>query len=169
MSSILDALEKSERERNHDAVPQYHNMQPPEEKSRRWLWLLLAIALVLLLLAVFFAARYWTPLSQQNGIANPASNAASTKQSNTGAPTVVENTPGVVYDYSNLPQTEQDALPQLRINVVSVSADPKRSFVMLGEKLYREGDTVAQGTRLVTIQKDHVVMSHNGKLIRRGL
>ena len=150
MSSILDALEKSERERNQDSVPQYHDMQPPEERGFRWKWLWVALIAIVFVFIVFALVR-WIP----------SINLQKTEE------VVAED--NQTRNYLQLSDLEKSGIPKDRINVVSVSADRERSFVMLGEKMYREGDIVSEDVTLKAIRKDHVVFNKNDVLIRRGL
>jgi len=150
MSSILDALEKSERERNQNSVPQYHDMRPPEESGFRWKWLLVFFALLCFILLVFAALR-WLPSIDRGNIELEA------------------NQKSVVLDYLRLSELEKSGVPDDRINVVSVSADRERSFVMLGEKMYREGDAITENVTLETIENDHIVFNKQDVLIRRDL
>ena len=150
MSSILDALEKSERERNHDTVPQYHDMKPPEESGFPWKWLVILFALIVIVLLVFGAIRWLPSIDWKND-------------------KTVVGEKSETLNYSQLSDLEKSVVPDDRINVVSVSAESKRSFIMLGEKMYREGDTVAEDVTLETIKKDHIIFNKQGKRIRRDL
>lgn len=149
MSTLLDALKKSERERSQQPVPVYNTMQPPEEKSSlgQLLVILVIVAVIIVLIAgIYFLFSQHTATQEQPQLS------------------VAE-----AVEYSTLPPQEQDYLRDLRINVVSVSQQPGRSFVILGEQLYRVGDTVAEDVQLQAIGKDFVVFDWNGKQIKRGL
>jgi len=194
MSSILEALEKSERERNQENIPRYHSMQPPAEKGIPWKLLLLALLLLSLLVGAYF-------LSQHFGLFNAADNTNNTsqvepvvkkqtvkdeklvhdKQKETSGtaqnqllqqkaePTAFHQTSDEVINFSELSDDDKGLLPSDRINVVSVSENKDRSFVMLGSKMYREGNTLGKGAILKEIHKDHILIEFNGRLISRLL
>lgn len=154
MSSILNALEKSERERNQGSVPQYQDMSPPEESRSHWKWLLFVFIVCVLL--AFAAVKWILPtLNWQSSAAVINEKTANEKNE--------------ILDYLRLTDLEKSGIPEQRINVVSVSADRERSFVMLGEKMYREGDGITDTVSLEAIKKDHIVFNKQGVLIRRNL
>ena len=156
MSSILDALEKSERERSQGSVPQYQDMQPPEEHSFRWKWFWILLAIILCVSLVFAAMRWMPSINWQNNIQQSSEEVVADEKNN-------------VLDYVQLSELEKSGIPEARINVLSLSAERERSFVMLGEKMYREGDPVSEDVTLESIKKDHIIFNKKDILIRREL
>ncbi|MGH1542704.1 MAG: general secretion pathway protein GspB [Arenicella sp.] len=153
MSSILDALEKSERERNQNQVPSYSTMQPPEERAGHKKVLALVGIVLLLVLLAFIAFRYVPQFPEVN--LTQKTESVDTKDSN-------------IIEFTALSLQEQAELPNLRISVTSVSPKAGRSFVMLGDTLYREGDQLAAELSLKQIAKDYVVLEYKGRKIRKG-
>ncbi len=70
---------------------------------------------------------------------------------------------GIPVDLAELPLEYRKQLPDLVLNVVSYSQDPKRRFVMIDLQMYREGQRVKAGPRLEQIQADGVVLSYAGR------
>lgn len=185
MSSILEALEKSEKERNQDSIPRYHSMQPPAESKGLLNQILWAILVLALLSGLYFLINHFQVVdkvksafaSKPEVIETAKVNAADTVN-NTPEEPVVNKLTGLAkvaqpeaetLAYSELSDDEKSLLPSERINVVSVSEDKARSFVMLGDKMYREGNTLGQGAVLKGIAKDHILIEYNGRLVKRLL
>ena len=173
MSSILDALEKSERERNQESVPQYQDMQPPEEKGFKWKWLWVILTVTCFVLLVLAVVRWWPSIgsffnSSQHSQKNGVKTDVEISKNNTDTITARADA-GDVLEYVQLSELEKTGIPDSRINVVSVSADRERSFVMLGERMYREGDAISEHVTLESIKKDHIIFNKKDILIRRDL
>jgi len=186
MSSILEALEKSERERNQDSVPRYHSMQPPTEGGSIWKYILFALLGLSLLLSAYFLVKHFQLIDKISSLSTNSAtlnnDTVSTELSDIkGAEGSVELQKSVKpnrlksssddseLSYIELTDEEKSLLPTQRINVVSVSENKKRSFVMLGDNMYREGNTLGKGSILKEIHKDHILIEFNGRLIRRPL
>lgn len=148
MSSILDALEKSERERGQREVPHYKDMQPPKEIFFSWKRSLFLLGSLLLAVLIFSAVK-WLPLIDLQD--------KQLSEKNT------------ILNYVSLSELERSGIPASRINAVSISTDRERRFVMIGEKMYSEGDSVAENIKLSTIEKDHIIFDKQGTFIRRDL
>ncbi|HEX7081143.1 MAG TPA: general secretion pathway protein GspB [Gammaproteobacteria bacterium] len=61
---------------------------------------------------------------------------------------------------------EQLGLPALRLELHGYSDDPAKRFVFINGKRYREGDTLAEGPRIVGIDARGVVLLAGGRQLR---
>jgi hypothetical protein len=158
MSTILDALRKSEQERKLNKLPTLTDMSAPQEPSRWPLYIglplvLLAIALVLL------AYVLWTAKPEVSKMQAANVNSVIT------LPPEAEN---------SIQTSQLNALEVVRpkdsmlVNVVSYSTDPALSFAMVNGKMVREGDFIEPGLKLEEILLDAVVFNSRGKRITRS-
>ncbi len=148
MSTILDALKKSEQERNRNNVPTLSDMPLPQETSR---WPLVLIALLSLTLALVLGVliSQWLFKSDEKNveISRPAFNGSSED--------VVQ------------PAASEPPLSDLTLNVISYSEEPGSRFVMLNGKMFRENDFIRAGLKIEEIQSDAVVFNYRGERISR--
>ena len=155
MSTILDALKKSEQERKQNEVPKLTDMPPPQESAR---WPLFVIAILSLLLALVLGvliSRWISPMptSVEGASSTDVSRSlSSSTQQGIGEAVTTEN---------------QDAL-EIVVNVVSFSSDPSQRFVILDGKLYRENDFVRAGLKVEEIKANMVVLNSRGQLITKS-
>ncbi len=154
MSTILDALKKSEQERKQNEVPKLTDMPPPQESAR---WPLFVIAILSLLLALVLGvliSRWISPMSTsvEGASITDVSRSLSTSTQGMGEAVTSEN---------------QDAL-EIVVNVVSFSSDPSQRFVILDGKLYRENDFVRAGLKVEEIKANMVVLNSRGQLITKS-
>lgn len=145
MSTILEALQKSERERKLNDVPTLMDMPTPEEPSRRPIYfgfftILLLLGFVLLLL-----------LNKQN----------------TRTPAAIEQS--VVSNDTIERQRNAEAGINVVVNVVSYSDDVEQRFAMINGKMFRQGEFIRAGLKLVEITKDSVVLNNRGKRVVKTL
>ncbi len=59
--------------------------------------------------------------------------------------------------------------PSLSIDVHVYDSDPQRRFVILNGKRYHEGETIAEGPRIVGIIADGIVFDYRGERVMYGL
>lgn len=148
MSTILDALKKSEQERKLNKLPTLSDMPAPLEPSRWPLVLgviLCVVALIVLLVTVF----WWGKGSMQAQVSSvDVSLAPSSKVS---APV-------------NAPIVADDGIV---VNVISFSEDLNQRFAMVNGKMVREGEFVRAGLQVEEILMDSVIMNFRGKQITR--
>lgn len=147
MSTILDALRKSEQERSLNKLPTLVDMKAPHEPSRWPLYIgglltLLALALVLVAYVLWSAKP---AVTVHENTVTPISSAGTSKH--------------------GLEQAAEAALVDgpLRVNVVSHSDDAALRFAMINGKLMREGEFVKAGLRVEKIQLDSVVFNSRGE------
>lgn len=155
MSTILDALRKSEQERKLNKLPTLTDMAAPQESSRWPMYIGLALVLVAIALIVLaFAIWSGKPLlSQVQPNAEPAvgaSQAASQSAAN-----------------ANL-QSSTDISSATVVNVVSYSDDRALRFAMVNGKMVREGEFIEPGLKVEEIRPNSVVFNARGKKITRS-
>lgn len=150
MSTILEALKKSEQERKLNKIPTLNDLPTPKEPSK---WpLILGILMSLLALAVivfyvFFWSKGTTRLVEQANI----------KPSTSTQQPVVS---------SEQTQTEIND-DNVVVNVISYSTQAEQRFAMVNGKMVREGEFVRAGLQVEKILNDTVIMNLRGKQISR--
>ena len=143
MSTILDALKKSEQERKLGDIPTLSSLPTPEEPSR---WpLIIATSFIVLLLVGLAVFMYRWSLAPE-----PVTSA------------VVPVTNESIADASN-----KNANDDMVVNVVSFSEEADQRFVMINGKLFREGEFVQAGIRVEEIKENSVVLNKRGRRIVR--
>jgi len=143
MSTILEALKKSEQERKLNDIPTLSDMPTPQEPARWPLLVLAVIVLVLLVVMGLVIKQLWF------------SPAADTHQSTINQSTTELSEPAV--------PTEQTIV----VNVVSYSDIPEKRFIMIDGKLVRENEFVRAGLKVDEIRPNEVVFNLRGKKIIR--
>ena len=144
MSTILDALKKSEQERKRKNVPRLSDMPVPQERSR-WPWVLLGVALIgfSVLLAVLLLG------GQRDRIAIPPDVGSSIRE-----------------EADKRQADQQDPLAVV-LNVLSYSEDVEKRFVIIDGKMYREKEFIRAGLLVEQINSSSVVLNLRGKLITK--
>ena len=150
MSTILEALKKSEQERRLNDIPTLSDMPAPYEPSR---WPVIALSVGLFVLLVFMlliANKVWfTP--QKNSLPQNSQKSSKSELLTTGD----SSTEGVVNRSG------------LVVNVVSYSDDGSKRFAMIDSVLYREGEFVRAGVKVEEIRQDEVVLNVRGEKVTR--
>lgn len=148
MSTILEALKKSEQERKLNKLPTLSDMPVPQEPSK---WplvlgaLLSFIALLMLLVTVF----WWGKGSMQPQVLP------------------VENAPVVLKVQAAEGSADAQSSDDVVVNVISFSEDEAQRFTMINGKMVREGDYVRGGLKVEKILMDSVILNLRGKQITR--
>jgi len=182
MSYILDALNKSERERNRDRTPALSTPVRLERSRRagRAAWLGAGSAVVAALaLAVWWGlpAGSMTGAGQRAGVPGgiqPApqpesgrSAAASAGGSAAAAPESGEapqdRTRRALQTGDGDPPTATARPGGLTLNVLSYSQDPARRFAMIDQRIVRESDSLGGGVRVKRITPLAVVLEIDGR------
>ncbi len=148
MSTILDALKKSEQERKLNKLPTLSDMQAPQE-SARWPLVLSIILGVVSLVAIALAVYWWQAKSSAPVVAP--------KPANSGPAAVQESI------------AEENVIDadDIVVNVVSYSDQIAQRFAMINGKVVREGEFAAAGLIVEEIKLDAVVLNLRGKKITR--
>lgn len=133
MSTILEALKKSERERKLSDLPTLSDMPAMEEPSPfKWIGLtLLGLAIVSVLAAVIvmvFMSSEAPSRAVSDGVLSPV-----------------------------------DSVAQTTLSVLSYSESANQRFAIINEKLVREGDFLSTGIKVEEIQLDRVILNVRGE------
>ncbi len=192
MSYILDALNKSERERRANETPDLATIhRTPTRESKRQTPGLQWIAAIVLILIVNAAGYFW--LDRNNEVGSQSQNAPdvqSTQPTAKAAPitdsTNARNTstieqpeqraisaPRVLRDdsinairppvqISGLPSEIQSQIPDLRISSHLFSSDPDLRMVNINGNMIHEGDYIAEDLQLIEIAEEGVVINYLG-------
>ena len=132
MSTILEALKKSERERKLNDIPTLSDMPSIEEPSP-FKWVLLTVgSLLLVSILAAFIVKVMMP-----------------SQSASVGPVPVAMSP-------------EESVARATLSVLSFSDNPAQRFAIINDKLVREGDFLATGMKVDEILADRVIMIING-------
>jgi cytoskeletal protein RodZ len=145
MSTILEALKKSEQERKLNRLPTLSDMPPPQERSVLPTVLLLVVCLLLLVILAVLGFQWW----QARGSAD-AQQSVSSRVDTTSA----------------LSGQNGDAV---LVSVVSYATDPAQRFAIVNGKMVRENEFVQPGLRVDKIDPDAVYLILRGERIKRTL
>jgi general secretion pathway protein B len=190
MSFILDALRKSENERQKNQPLGVASPQGADKRRSSGIWLPLVALLVgvnLSLLLVMWitsddqpeapavqapaAIRDAEPInSQRQPVAAPATQPATMPESISGAvpESPPEAAPILAGGEENLPTMEElildnrIAIQQLHLDIHVYSDDPAERFVFINMARYNEGQTLKEGPVLLAINPAGVVLRHQG-------
>lgn len=166
MSTILDALKKSEQERKLNKLPTLTDIAAPQEPSR---WpIFIGVALLLLATAlVILAYVIWSARPPIAGVNVSHDDNAALKPSasltNNLATEVVVSEAQAQGEQSS--STIDDAM---LVGVVSYSDDPALRFAMVNGKMVREGEFIDTGLKVEQIRFDAVVFNARGEKIIRS-
>lgn len=149
MSTILEALKKSEKERKLNNLPTLSDMPPPQESSNLPVSLLIVICVLLAALLVFLGVLWW-------------------QASNKNAEPIAISTPigATESGTSESLQPVSDG-SDIVVNVVSFSQDPAQRFAMIDGKMVRENEYVRAGLRVEKIEQNSVILNLRGQRIKR--
>lgn len=165
MSYILDALNKAERQRRLGRVPEVHQPpQVPPRVVRRWPWLL---ATVLGFNTAALVALWWLGADRPTGLAVlTAASQPDTPVAQADAYVRLAEQPLDVappQPYASLPAKLRRALGPLNLDLHVFGDRPERRFVLINSRRYRQGDWLAEGPLLESIDPDGVVLSYRGQ------
>lgn len=152
MSTILEALRKSEKERKLSDLPTLSDMPAPQEQARwsHWLILGLIVLSVGLLVLVF---SLWQGSAIRGGTQSALSQGSLSQRD------------AIVVDNDSVGEgfTEVLANDDIIVNVVSFSEQADQRFVMINGKMFRENDFIRSGLKVVAIQSDSVILNQRGR------
>jgi len=154
MSTILEALKKSEQERKLNNLPTLSNMTAPKETSRWPIFGFVGLAILLLILLGFIGFNWFAGKGVFGG--------GALKEDSSAKPVAVTNETVA----TEKPGTEDSS--EIVVNVVSFSEQSDQSFAMVNGKLVREGEFVRAGLKVEKISSDKVVLNLRGRRIVRS-
>jgi len=175
MSYILDALTKSEQDRERQQPPRLtsaHRGPPRNPPWWRWITALLVLAVLNTALIWYWmfdapdpspvpAAEFGKTGDQPLRSAGSNENLATRRtkpESQSTQPPQPEPTPAV--PVSTLPESIQKQIPDLTFTSHIYSSDPALRTVTINGRNFSEGDTVSNGLSLVEITKEGVVLRY---------
>lgn len=147
MSTILEALKKSEQERKSNDVPTLSDMPVPQEGLRWPLYVIAGLSLVLALVVGVLLSQWFA-----------RSDGADTQTQDVQLAPSPSASPAPVISVAD---------EVLVVNVISYSESPSQRFVMLDGKMYRENDFVRAGLKVQEIKPNAVILNMRGELVTR--
>ena len=187
MSYILDALKKSDQERQNHNGPTLQTLHRPQvsRSANSTTTILLVLIVLLLLIGVGFATWYVffnqlentnnlgqpqlsqsqpvKPLPQQVPTSKVAENSAQlgavnqSQQMATPKPTTAV-TPSPILAFDELPDNVRAAIPALTFSFHVYSAKPERRTIIINGRRVKEGDLVTSSLKLEEITEQGVVL-----------
>jgi hypothetical protein len=146
MSTILEALRKSEQDRKLNSVPTLSDMPVPQEPSR-WPMVvaLLSVTSMLIVLLLIYGRQWLQPSNEVTEVVAISNQSLGNVNS--------KGTAG----------SDQELI----VNVVSFSELPSQSFTMINGKLYRQGEFIRAGLKVEKIETDRIILNLRGRRIIR--
>ncbi|MBP8926684.1 MAG: general secretion pathway protein GspB [Pseudomonadales bacterium] len=190
MSYILDALRKSDQERQRDCAPalrsvhaQFNSSRQPRAMRLRWLWV---AALVLAGIGVgawfggggvggWFAAPAEDPLATIAGKVQPESDTAAAVVAQAERPAVITTAPlqpvaepkapATLLEIWQLSDAEQRFLQELKVSLHIYSSEPLQRTVIINGFRVREGQPLGQDLSLVEITADGIIVDFQNQRV----
>lgn len=188
MSLILEALKKSEQQRQREKAPSLQSIHqaasiPPKKSTQPW-WLI-AVFIVVCNFAFF---GYWFWQQQRNTVPVQAAQTAAPAQSSfpennpaqtppiqqstqeaqpeftqispraTTAQPAVSDVSQRVYEINELPDNVRNNLPAMTFSFHVYSENPEQRTIIINDRRVREGEEVKPGLRLQVITQDGVIL-----------
>ncbi len=142
MSTILDALKKSEQERKLNNIPTLSDMPTPDEGTKvSGAWML---ALIVLLAIIALSLLVYIGMQSRN------------MSDTVSVPVVVDN---------ETVAAQKPKESELVVNVVSYSESADQRFVIIDGKMARENEFVRPGLKVEKINTDSVILNQRGRRI----
>jgi len=163
MSYILEALRKSERERSLGKVPTLSTTTTIARSSRSMGW----VAAILLFTIGLVVWGVWFYHSAPTTVVSSPAVPLSADRAESGVPAPIRNEQ-VHNDITGAGAAEpapriESVGNTVKLNVISWSADQGRRFAMINQKIFREGDDLAPGMSVRSIQTDKVILVDHGR------
>lgn len=207
MSFILDALKKSEKERQREAVPGIGDLPIVIHQTRTSTWMVAGIA-ALGIGVIALVWVWWRTTDNAPIVASPPPEAPATVVQTTppaSAPAIVAPQPtantstrslaneaarmAAVAAAQSAPTTSTEPLvvqaappvitpapmsilqaraaglgvPELRLELLVYSPEPAQRFVFINGSKYVEGETLADGPRLIEVSPEGAILSYTGQ------
>lgn len=183
MSYILDALKKSDQERQQNNGPTLQTVQRPQLTASRpaagpWPVVALSVVLVLLLVLaggyyVFFVPSPVSVASQAPAVINSPAPAIATPAAEAKpvteppATAISEAVPPppalpvskpVLVELWQLPDDVQQQLPAMTFSFHVYSDNPQRRTIIINKRRVKQGDTIASGLVLEEITEQGIIL-----------
>jgi hypothetical protein len=142
MSTILEALKKSEQERKLSKLPTLTDTPAPQEQARWPHWVILGLIIVAVGLLVLLIWQWDRSGNEVGTTSNPE--------------------PAIVIDNEMVESVEAKDTDGVVVNVVSYAEDPEQRFVMINGKMYRENEFVKTGLKVISIEPNSVILNKRG-------
>jgi len=158
MSTILEALKKSEQERNDSAVPVLASVTAPEEKKSFWFWLLMALVALVVLVCVYWFASQMSNQQSASTSPNPAPTAevdavVTSSRADEGIESQLLSEGFRLADGSRLAEGSRPA----------EGSRLAEGSVIIAGNTYREGDFYEAGAKVEQILNNVVVLNVRGE------
>lgn len=195
MSYILDALKKSDQQRQRGAIPPLPTAQvtvaAPQRKMTSF-YGLLAVALLGAGVVVGWL-RPWqsaqppavpasvavevpVPVAQQNAPLPAPTDTVSKAEVASAAEPVQKKSPALseaaqqqVIPFNELPLQIQREIPEMKVQLHSYTKTPSERLVSINDIRLREGEPLMSGLRLEQITPDGMIFSYKGYRFQRGI
>jgi len=172
MSFILDALKKSERERQRKSSPKISDVlleQRETDKSKRhpYTILLLTTIIFILMYTLFNSKSFWinnndhqlTVDFEHNKKAVPQEKKIDVRTKTIESESKeLNNETSEILDINIANATYNLYLPELHIDIHVYSEVPEERFVFINMKKYNEGDKIVEGPFLNSITEEGVIL-----------
>ena len=174
MSYILDALKKSDQERQSGKGPSLQTVHSPKRfhaASNDLKWVIAILLCILLALVAFLGQPYWQrPASQTTTVATVPKAAAVSPQATMTAPVQsrseqskpILNTAAI--RFVDLDADMRAEIPSLTFSFHVYSENPQRRTIIINNRRVREGQLVEKGLLLEEITELGVVFIWQDKL-----
>ncbi|MFT5579839.1 MAG: general secretion pathway protein B [Paraglaciecola psychrophila] len=176
MSYILDALKKSDRERQDNSGPTLQTLQRPIRESaylhsRLILQLVIVILLLLLALAALWIVYFSAFETTANSTATASDSAAfradneidgtvdNSDNEQVPAPGVIGEAPAPLIPFWQLPAAVQQEIPALTFSLHIYAENPKRRTIIINKNRMTEGDRVLPELLLESITTQGVILN----------
>lgn len=172
MSFILDALRKSESERQREAAPSLSRAPLAQVRHRvpAWIWALISILLAAL---IALGAAWWQGRTSETRAADsgePASAAPSVARTSSlpagepdAAADAAASTPVPLRPINELVRFGPN-LPDYRLELLAYNAaDPAASWARINGRRYVAGDRIGGGAELIELRADGAVLGYAGE------
>lgn len=176
MSFILDALKKSEAERQEQASREFSSMPTAAASAppRRWIWLLGALLLLNTLALIALATRGRdrdepAAIADEAAAEAPGFTARPRETGTAAAPSEARSAASAASlpaaalpTLTELRLNEGVALPDMNLDIHVYGASPAERFVFIDRQKLAEGDRLETGARVEEIGPDGVIMQYRG-------
>ncbi|MFZ5522458.1 MAG: general secretion pathway protein GspB [Pseudomonadota bacterium] len=196
MSYILDALKKSDQQRQRDAMPPLQPMQvtaaAPKRKMSAYYGLLAAVLLGAGVMvgwlrpwqpeqppaeAASIAAEAPIPVTQQDApLPAPTGTFGKTEVASAAEPARKESSmlaeaaqEQQATPFDELPLQIQQEIPDMKVQLHAYANNPSERLVSINDIRLREGGSLMSGLRLEQITPDGMIFSYKGYRFQRGI